>query len=89
MNDAAHQVILLTFRPSNPAPACTETPGHPWRRGRSHSTKCAFGKELRAVILHSHFAQLRGHWAKQGLAPMNEQVIEAMAASNSLRAPLR
>ena len=50
-------------------------------------TKCAFGKELRAVILHSHFAQLRGHWAKQGLAPMNEQVIEAMAASNSLRAP--
>jgi hypothetical protein len=39
-----------------------------------------------AVILHGHFAQLRGHWAKKGLGPMNEQVIEAVAASNSLRA---
>ena len=32
------------------------------------------------------FAQLRGHWAKQGLAPMNKPVSEVAAASNSLRA---
>ena len=40
---------LFTFRPLGGSAGIAETPCQPWKPGRSHSTKCAFGKELRAV----------------------------------------
>src|SRR3954469_19398256 len=40
---------LLTFRPSGGSAGIAVTPGQPWKPGRSHSTECAFGKELQAV----------------------------------------
>ena len=69
------------FRPPYPRMAAAARSNSQCNFPVRYRKSCTNGRRLTRP-----FAQLRGHRAKQGLAPMNEQVIEAVAASNSLRA---